>query len=474
MNVPGHAEVIEFEPRGGGWAAIREALAGEHRDYTAGSVRRAIVLLAIPMVLELCLESVFAVVDVFFVSQLGADAVATVTLTESMLVLLYAVAMGLSVGAMAIVARRTGERDADGAARAAVQAILLGLFVAIPVGLFGGLYAKSLLRWMQASPGVVANASYTTIVLGANGVIMMLFLINAVFRGAGDAAIAMRVLWIANAINICLDPCFIFGLGPFPRLGVTGAAVATTTGRGIGVLVQLYCLRRRDARITIRREHVRLDPRVLLNMVRLSGSAVGQGLIPNLSWLALVRILATFGSDALAGFGIAFRIVVFALLPAWGLANAAATLVGQNLGAGKPERAEASVWQACLYNMIFLSAVGVVFVALPGVLVAGFRSGAGVSEHAVHALRIISIGFPFYAYAMVLTNSFNGAGDTLTPTIINVFCFWLWELPVAYGLSHGLGLGPSGVFWSIAIAYSSMALVSAVWFRRGRWKLKRV
>jgi putative MATE family efflux protein len=461
------------EARRGVWPAVREALAGEHRDYTAGSIGHAIVLLAIPMVLELCLESVFAVVDVFFVSRLGADAVATVTLTESMLVLLYAVAMGLSVGAMAIIARRIGERDRDGAARAAVQAILLGVSVAVPVGVLGAVYARPLLQLMDATPGVVANASYTTIVLGANGVIMMLFLINAVFRGAGDAAIAMRVLWIANAFNICLDPCFIFGFGPFPRLGVTGAAVATTTGRGIGVLAQLYYLRR-NGRVPIRREHIRFEPGVMLNMVRLSGSAVVQGLIPNLSWLALVRILATFGSGALAGFGIAFRVVIFALLPAWGLANAAATLVGQNLGAGKPARAETSVWRACLYNLVFLSALGLVFVVLPVPLVAAFTSDPAVADHAVLALRIISAGFPFYAYAMVLTNAFNGAGDTITPTIINVLCFWLWELPVAYGLSHIAGLGPSGVFWSIAIAYSTMAMVSAAWFRRGRWKLQRV
>jgi putative MATE family efflux protein len=453
---------------------IRESLAGGRGDYTSGPIGHAILMLAIPMVLELCLESVFAVVDVFFVSRLGADAVATVALTESMLVLIYAVAMGLSVGAMAIVARRIGEKDHDGAARAAVQAILLGVFVAVPVGIFGALYARPLLQVMGATPAVIANASYTTVMLGANGVIMMLFLINAVFRGAGDAAIAMRVLWIANAINICLDPCLIFGLGPFPRLGVTGASVATTTGRAIGVLVQIYFLARGDGRVAVRREHIRLDPGVMLNMVRLSGSAVVQGLIPNLSWLGLVRILATFGSDALAGFAIAFRVVVFALLPAWGLANAAATLVGQNLGAGQPERAETSVWRACFYNMLFLGAVGFVFVVLPVPLVAAFTGDPAVAGNAVRALRIISSGFPFYAYAMVLTQSFNGAGDTVTPTIINLFCFWLWELPIAYVLGRVAGAGPSGVFWSIAIAYSTMALVSAVWFRRGRWKLKKV
>jgi putative MATE family efflux protein len=284
----------------------------------------------------------------------------------------------------------------------------------------------------------------------------------------------MRVLWIANAINICLDPCLIFGIGPFPRLGVTGAAVATTTGRSIGVLVQMYCLSRGKGRISIARRHLRVEAGVMLNMVRLSGSAVVQGLIPNLSWLALMRILATFGSDALAGFAIAFRLVVFALLPAWGLANAAATLVGQNLGAGKPDRAAASVWAACFYNMVFLLLVGGVFVMLPEPLVAAFRADPVVANHAVHALRIISAGFPFYAYAIVLTQSFNGAGDALTPTIINLFCFGAWELPIAYGLAHGTALGPAGVFWSIAIAYSAMGLVSVVLFRRGRWKVKRV
>src|SRR5438477_5049185 len=369
--------------------------------------------------------------------------------------------MGLSMGATAIVARRIGEKDRDGAARAAVQAILLGVFVAVPVGVVGVLFARPLLGAMGATPAVIANASYARVVLGANGVIMMLFLINAVFRGAGDATIAMRVLWIANAVNICLDPCFIFGLGPFPRLGVTGAAVATTTGRGIGVLAQLYYLRRND-RVPIRRDHIRFEAGVMLNMVRLSGSAVVQGLIPNLGWLALVRILATFGSGALAGFGIAFRVVVFALLPAWGLANAAATLVGQNLGAGKPERAEASVWRACRYNLIALGLVGLIFVVFAGPVVAVFTADSDVAPLAATGLRIISGAFPLYAYGFVLTQSFNGAGDTWTPTVINIFCCWLGEIPIAYVLARTLGFGPPGAFWSVPIAFSAMALVSAL------------
>lgn len=456
------------------WSAIRESLAGSHRDYTEGEIGRAILVLAIPMVLELVLESVFAVVDVFFVSRLGADAVATVGLTESMLIIIYAVAMGLSVGAMAIVARRIGEKDRHAAARAAVQAIVLGLCVAIPIGVGGAIYARPLLSLMGATPGVLANGLYTAIMLGANGVIMMLFLINAVFRGAGDATVAMRVLWIANAINICLDPCLIFGLGPFPRLGVIGASVATTTGRSVGVLLQLYWLSRPEGRVVIRREHVRFDPAVMLSMVRLSGSAVFQALIANTSWVALVRILATFGSTALAGYTIAIRVVIFALLPSWGLANAAATLAGQNLGAAKPERAAASVWYACFYNMLFLGAVSVVFIVLPRPLVAAFTSDPAVAETAVRGLRTISSGFVFYAYGMVLTQAFNGAGDTVTPTFINLFCFWLLEIPVAYWLTRAGGFGPDGVFWAIAVAYSTMAVISAVLFRRGRWKLKRV
>jgi putative MATE family efflux protein len=470
LTATGHAP-----PAGNLWQTIRESIAGSHHgEYTEGPIGRAILLLAIPMVLELVLESVFAVVDVFFVSRLGAEAVATVGLTESMLTIIYAVAIGLSAGATATVARRIGERDPDGAARAAVQAIALGVFVAVPLGLFGFWFARPLLTLMGATPDVLAHASFAEIVLGCNGVIMMLFLINAVFRGAGDAAVAMRVLWIANAINIVLDPCFIFGLGPFPELGVTGAAVATTTGRGTGVLVQLYLLSRGDGRIVIRREHLRLDPKVMISMLRLSGTAVFQMLIATTSWIWLIRILATFGSVAVAGCTIAIRIVMFMLLPSWGLSNAAATLVGQNLGAQKPERAEASVWRATVYNMVFLGTVGVVFVVFAEAIVAGFTSDPEVAPIATQGLRIISAGFPFYAAGYVLTQSFNGAGDTLTPTLINIGCLWLGEIPLAYVLARPLGLGPPGVFWGIAIAFSSMSVVSALIFRRGTWKLKRV
>jgi putative MATE family efflux protein len=457
------------------WTTVREAIAGTHRgEYTDGPIGRGILLLAVPMMLELVLESVFAVVDVFFVSRLGADAVATVGLTESLLTFMYAIAIGLSVGATATVARRIGERDHDGAARAAVQAIALGVLVAVPIGVGGFSFARPLLAAMGAPPGVLEHVAYAQVVFGFNGVILMLFLVNAVFRGAGDAAVAMRVLWIANAINICLDPCFIFGLGPFPRLGVTGAAVATTTGRGIGVLVQLFVLWQGAGRIVVRRPHLRLEPRVMLNMLRLSASAVFQTLVGTTSWVGVVRILAAFGSVAVAGCTIAIRIVMFALLPSWGLSNAAATLVGQNLGAHKPERAEASVWRAAYYNVAFLAVVGVVFVAFADVIVAAFTQDPQVAPLAVSALRIISAGFPFYAAGYVLTQSFNGAGDTLTPTLINIGCCWMVEIPVAYVLARPLGLGPSGVFWSVAVAFSLMSVVSALLFRRGRWKLIRV
>ncbi len=457
------------------WTTIRESLAGSHQgSYTDGSIDRAIVLLAIPMVLELVLESVFAVVDVFFVSRVGPDAVATVGLTEAMMTMIYAVAMGLGMGATATVARRMGEKDPEGAAIAAVQAIALGLFVAVPVGIAGFWFARPILAMMGATPDVLAHASFTAILFGFNGVILMLFLINAVFRGAGDAAIAMRVLWIANAFNIVLDPCFIFGLGPFPQLGVTGAAVATTTGRSIGVLVQLYYLSRHDGRIAIARRHLRLDPAVMLNMVRLSGSAVFQMFIGTTSYIGVMRIIASFGSVAVAACTIVIRIIMFVLMPSWGLSNAAATLVGQNLGAGQPERAETSAWRACWLNVGVLGALGVLFVAFADVVVGWFTHDPHVAPIATLGLRIVSGGFPFYAAGYVLTQSFNGAGDTWTPTLINLGCFWLFEIPLSYVLGRTLGYGPPGIFWAMAIAFSVMSVVSAALFRRGSWKLKRV
>ena len=456
-------------------ATIREALRGAHGDFTEGPVGRAVVLLAIPMVLEMALESVFAVVDVFWVSRLGAAAVATVGLTESMLALLYALAIGLAMAATATVARRIGERDRERAARTAVQAIALGVLIAVPLGVLGAVLAPRLLGWMGAAPDVVASGwKFTAVMLGGNIVIVLLFLINAIFRGAGDAAIAMRVLWLANAINLVLDPCLILGWGPFPALGVTGAAVATTTGRGIAVLVQLAALARGTGRIAIRREHLRLDPKTMLALLKLSGAAIFQSLIGTASWIGLVRILSSFGSAALAGYTIAIRIVIFGLLPSWGMSNAAATLVGQNLGAKKPDRAARSVFLAGLYNMTFLGVVGLCFFLFSHGLVGLFTSDPAIAPVAADGLRIIAAGFLFYAWGMVLVQSFNGAGDTWTPTVINFFVFWLWEIPLAWVLAVRLGLGPRGIFYAITIAFSTLAVVGGLLFRRGKWKEKKV
>ena len=459
----------------GFWDTVREALRGSHHDYTAGPIGRAIILLAIPMVMEMVMESVFAVVDVFWVAHLGPNAVATVGLTESMLALVYTAAMGLSIGVMAMVARRIGEKNPAGAAEAATQGIALGVIVAAAFGVLGAIFAPRLLGVMGAPPEVITIGSgYTRVMLGGNMVIVLLFLINATFRGAGDAAIAMRVLWLANWINIVLGPCLIFGLGPFPELGVKGAAIATTIGRGTGVLYQVYQLMRRDGRIVIHRDQLRLRPAVMRTLLRLSGSGTFQVLVGTASWIGLMRIVSTFGAQAVAGYTIGIRILIFALLPSWGLANAAATMVGQGLGAGKPERAERAVWIAGVYNMVFLGMVGLVFVLLAGPIVRLFTTDPGVAPVAAACLRIVSYGYVFYAWGMVLTQSFNGAGDTWTPTWLNLFCFWFWEIPVAYALAVHFGLGPQGVFVAITIAFSTLAVVSAILFRRGRWKLRSV
>jgi MATE family, multidrug efflux pump len=421
------------------------------------------------------MESIFVVADVFWVAHLGATAVATVGLTESMLTLIYSLAMGLSIGATALVARRTGEADPDGAARAGVQSIILGVLVSVLIGAFGAWNAPRLLGLMGASDDVLATGStYTRVMMGGNATIVLLFLINAVFRGAGDAAIAMRVLWIGNAINIVLGPCLIFGPGPFPALGVTGAAVATNIGRGTAVLVQLLTLTRWSTRVRIRRRHLGLDPSAMATMVRLSGAGTVQILIATASYVALVRILSQFGSAALAGYTIGIRLIIFALLPSFGISNAAATMVGQNLGAGKPDRAESAVWKAAFYNLIFLGAVGVIFLAGARVIVSFFTTDAIVASYAVSCLRIVSLGFVFYAYGMVITQSFNGAGDTWTPTLINLLVFWVIELPLAWMLSHGGGFGARGVFIALASCYSLLAVVSALIFRGGRWKTKAI
>jgi MATE family, multidrug efflux pump len=458
------------------WSDLREAIRGsKFHDYTQISIGKAVLLLAVPMVLETCMESIFAVVDIFFVSRRGPASIATVGLTEAMLTILYSIAIGLSMGAAAIVARRTGEKNFEGAAIAAVQAIVLGIAVSIPIALFGGFLAPHLLRWMGASEEVIRQGSgYTRIMFAGNATIVFLFLINSIFRGAGDAAIAMRVLWFANAINILLGPCFIFGLGPFPELGVTGAAIATNIGRGSGVVYQLTKLIRGHGRIQIRKDHLKLDFEVIRSMVRVSGTGIIQSLVGTTSWLGLIRILSSFGSIAVAGYTVGIRIIVFALLPSWGMSNAAATLVGQNLGAGEPERAEKSVWLTCRYNLFFLGVIGLLFIIFAEPIISVFAKDPSVMPYGVRCLRIVSCGFIFYAYGMVLTNAFNGAGDTGTPTRINLFCFWLWEIPLGYVLAKKMHFGPTGVFLAITIAFSTLAVVSAMIFKQGRWKLRKV
>jgi putative MATE family efflux protein len=457
------------------WSAIREALRGSRQDYTEGPIPRAILLLAVPMVLEMFMESLFAVADVFFVSRLGSDAVAAVGLTESLLAIVYTVAMGLSIGVAATVARRIGEHDFERASTTAVQGIAVGLTAALLFGLGGFVFAPRLLEAMGASSAVVAiGTTYTRIMLSGNAAIMLLFLINAIFRGAGDAAIAMRVLWFANAINIVLGPCLIFGLGPFPKMGVAGAATATTFGRTMGVVVQLYALARKSERVRILARHLRLIPSVMWQLVRLSATGMFQVLVGTASWIALVRVLSTFGSDALAGYTISIRVILFTLLPAWGLSNAAATMVGQALGAKKPDRAEAAVWIAGRFNLIFLGSVGVLYFAFAPWIIGAFSDNPAVHEYGVEAIRIIALGFPMYAWGMVLTQSFNGAGDTWTPTLINIGCFWCWEIPLALLLANHFQFGPRGVFIAIAVAFSTLAIVSGLLFRRGKWKTRRV
>jgi putative MATE family efflux protein len=463
------------QPQASLWSSILEAIRGSHQDYTTEKLNRAILLLAIPMVLEMVLESLFGVVDVFWVGHLGAGAVATVGLTESMLTLVFAVGLGLSMSTTAMVARRVGEKDQEGASVAAVQAIILGVIASLVIGLPCWFLASRLLHWMGASSDIVAlGTGYARITLGGSGVILLLFLNNAIFRGAGDAAIAMRLLWVSNIINLILDPCLIFGWGPFPRLGVTGAAAATFTGRSIGVAYQFYRLMRGTERIKILARHLRVNFAVLMRLARVSITGILQFAIAHTSWIGLVRIVSLFGAAALAGYTIAVRIVVFAILPSWGLSNAAATLVGQNLGAKQPARAESSVWRTGLYNMLFLGSVGIVFVVFAEPIVRLFTNDPDVVPLGAMALRIISYGNIGYAYGMVMLQSFNGAGDTLTPTIVNFFGFWLFEIPLAYWLAIKLGLQTRGVYFSIVIAEGSIALASVLLFRRGRWKKQQI
>jgi putative MATE family efflux protein len=453
------------------WSLFMEAVRGSDRDYTIGPVGPALVMLSVPMVLEMAMESLFAVVDVFYVSRVSSDAVATVGITESMLTIVYTVALGLGIGAMAVVARRIGEKDDEGAAQAAVQAIALGLIVATAVGVVAALNAERLMRLMGATPSMIdSSLGYTQVMFAGNATVTLLFLNNAIFRGAGDPAIAMRMLWLGNIINIIVCPFLIFGIGPFPELGVTGAAIGTNIGRGTAVLTQLWMLWSGRSRIHIRRRHLVLVPSVMWNVCRLSGSGFIQILIDTSSYIGLVRVISTFGSDALAGYTIGIRTVIFAILPAWGLANAAATMVGQALGAKKPDRAEEAVWTAGRYNAIVLGAVSVFFVAMAPWIVSIYTSDPLVAPYATSCLRIVSTGFVFFAYGLVFTQSFNGAGDTWTPTWINLGCFWLFQIPLAWLLAIRLAMGPMGVFIAMTAAFSLLAIVSGLVFRRGRWK----
>ena len=457
------------------WASVREAIRGSHQDYTAGNLNRAILLLAIPMVLEMVLESLFAVVDVFWVGRLGANAVATVGLTESLLSLVFAVGIGLAMSTTAMVARRIGEKDPEDAAIAGVQAIFLGLLVSLSIGIPSFVFAPRLLELMGASPALVATGSgYARIALGGCGAIVMLFLNNAIFRGAGDAAIAMRLLWVSNIINLILDPCLIFGLGPFPKLGVTGAALATFTGRSIGVLYQFYRLLKGTERIHVLARHIRIHLDVLWRLARVSFTGILQFAIAHTSWIGLVRMISFFGASALAGYTVAIRILIFIILPSWGLSNAAATLVGQNLGARKPDRAEKSVWRTGLYNVIFLGSIGVFFVFFATPAVSLFIHDPAVVPIAATALRILSYGNIGYAYAMVMLQAFNGAGDTITPTIVNFFGFWMLQIPLAWWLSFRLGMREFGVFFAIVVSECSIAAASVLLFRRGRWKRQKI
>lgn len=456
-------------------AFVRESLSDNEADFTVGPISRALGLLAIPMMLEMSMESVFAVVDIAFVSRLGTDAIAAVGLTEAMITVLYAVAIGLGMGVTAMVSRRIGARDVQAAARVTGQAILIGGVLAVAIGAFGVRYAPDLLRMMGASDRVVAEGQgFTAVLLGGSASILYLFLLNAAFRGAGDAPVALRSLTLANAINIALDPCLIFGLGPFPELGVTGAAVATTIGRGIGVVYLAYYLFGGKGRLGFAARHLRPAPALIARMVRISVGGIGQFLISTSSWIAIMRVVALYGSAPIAAYTVALRLIEFALLPAWGLGNAAATLVGQNLGAGKPERAEQSVWRASKYNAIFMAGVGIIMIVLAPQIVSLFSSEPEVVRFGTSCLRILGIGYPMYAVGMIIIQALNGAGDTTTPSVMNFICFWLLQIPLAYWLATAAGLGPNGVFLAIVIAECALTAMGVMVFRKRKWQRTRV
>ncbi len=453
---------------------VKESLgSSEHQDFTKGSIRRAVFLLAIPMILEMCMESVFAVVDIFFVNKLTTNsslASSTVVLTESMITIVYSIAIGLSMAATAMVARRVGEKNHEGAAKAGAQAILLSLMVSVIISIVGSLFAKNILQIMGGTPEIVEyGTAYTRIMFMGNAVIMLLFLLNGIFRGAGDAAIAMRSLWLANICNIILCPvCIHF-------FGLKGAAIATTVGRGIGVCYQVFNLLKGKGIIKIHLNYFRPDAALLKSISNVAGIATMQFIVASASWIAMARIMASFGnSDTIAGYGIAIRLIVFFIMPAWGLSNAAATLVGQNLGADQPERAEQSVWKVAKYNAIFMAFVSVLFLGGAEFFVGIINSNPAVMKTAVSALRIVSLGYIFYGVGMVMMNAFNGAGDSKTPTIINLFWFWLFQIPVAYLVAVVWGFGEIGVFLAIVTTETAVTITSVILFKKGKWKLVKI
>lgn len=457
------------------WLDIKEAIAGTERDFTETSLGKAIFILAVPMVLEMLMESIFAIVDIFFVSRLGANAVATVGLTESAMTIIYAIGMGLAMATTALVSRRIGEKKKKEAGEVAFQAIFMAVIVAVLIAIPGVIFAREFLQLMGATEEVIEQGyMYPAIMFGGNMIIMMLFIINAVFRSSGDAAISMRVMWLANIINIILDPLLIFGYGPFPELGLEGAAIATTIGRGTAVLYQFYLLWSGKYRIRLYWDNIKLKFSVMWKLLKISGGGILQNLIATSSWIFLMRIIAVFGPDVIAGYTIAIRIIIFPLLLAWGLSNAAATLVGQNLGAKQPEQAEKSVWITGYANMVFMGIIGLFFVFIPEFWIGIFVDEGAVLANGVLALRIISIGFLCYALGMVLMQSFNGSGDTITPSKINFFSFWLFEIPLAYILAIPLNMGLTGAAIAIVSAETLLTFLAFILFRQGKWKLREV
>lgn len=451
------------------------ALSGKEQEFTSGSIRRAVFMLSVPMVLEMMMESIFFLVDAYYVSSLGANAIATVGLTESVLTLVYAVAIGLSMGVTAIVARRVGEKDISGASQTAIQSILLGIVIAVIISGIGIIFPKEILGLMGAEPDLIVDGyGYTQVLLGGNVTIMLLFLINAIFRGAGDASVAMRVLIFSNILNIILDPIFIFGFGPVPAFGVQGAAIATTIGRGSAVIFQLLILFYGWSKIKVAFKDIVFRAEIMGNLVKVSLGGIGQFIIGTSSWVFLMRIMAEFGSEVLAGYTIAIRVLMFTLMPSWGMSNAAATLVGQNLGAAKPERAEQSVWKTGKYNAYFMAIVSILYLLFAEAIIRIFSDQALIIEYGALSLRVIAAGYVFYAYGMVIIQSFNGAGDTKTPTIINFFCFWIFQLPFAYFAALVLEWGAMGVFLAITFAEVLIAVIGIIWFKKGKWKEVKV